>query len=160
MLIYIKENAQFIFLFNPQKSSVNVCLFFLSGFFFTDTDDSQESRGREGGIFYSTLPLLPSHEHWDIYLQLCMRDDYHVFLVATLVFTRMLLVEIYHLVELPFDWLIDDAMFVCLVDELIPGICYSDFEMGDRWIWIRIDHLTLVLQANRLTKCASHFVSW
>ena len=55
------------------------------------------------------------------------------------------------------DW---DAMFVCLVDELIPGICYSDFEMGDRWIWIRIDHLTLVLQANRLTKCASHFVSW
>ena len=89
-----------------------------------------------------------------------MRDDYHVFLVATLVFTRMLLVEIYHLVELPFDWLIDDAMFVCLVDELIPGICYSDFEMGDRWIWIRIDHLTLALQANRLTKCASHFVSW
>ena len=26
MLIYIKENAQFIFLCNPQKSSVNVCL--------------------------------------------------------------------------------------------------------------------------------------
>ena len=67
---------------------------------FTDTDDSQNSRGREATIFYSTLPLLPAHEHWDIYLQLCMWDDYHVFLIATLVFTRLLLDEIYHLIEL------------------------------------------------------------
>ena len=42
--------------------------FFLSGFSFTDTDDSQDSRGREGTIFYSTLPLPPAHEHSDIYL--------------------------------------------------------------------------------------------
>ena len=54
--------------------------------FFTDTDDSQDSRGREGTIFYSTLPLASAHEHWDIYLQLCMWDDYHVFLIATLVY--------------------------------------------------------------------------
>ena len=46
--------------------------FFLSGFSFTDTDDSQDSRGREGPIFYFTLPLPPAHEHSDIYLQLCM----------------------------------------------------------------------------------------
>ena len=46
--------------------------FFLSGFSFTDTDDSQDSRGRERTIFYSTLPLPPAHEHSDIYLQLCM----------------------------------------------------------------------------------------
>ena len=38
-------------------------LFFLSGFSFTDTDESQGSRGREGTIFYSTLPLPPAHEH-------------------------------------------------------------------------------------------------
>ena len=31
--------------------------------FFTDTDDSQDSMGREGTIFYSTLPLPPAHEH-------------------------------------------------------------------------------------------------
>ena len=37
--------------------------FFLSGFSFTDTDDSQDSSGREGAIFYSTLPLPPAHEH-------------------------------------------------------------------------------------------------
>ena len=57
--------------------------------FFTDTDDSQDSRGRVGTIFYSTLPFPPTHEHWDIYLQLCIWDDYHVFLIATLVFTRL-----------------------------------------------------------------------
>ena len=64
-----------------------------------------------------------------------MWDDYHVFLVATFVFTRLLLDEIYRLIELPFDWLIDwlidDAMFVCLPDELILGFCYSDFDIGN-----------------------------
>ena len=100
--------------------------FFLSEFSFTDTQHSQDRWGREGTIFYSTLPLPLSHEHWDIYLQLCMRGDYHVFLIATLVFTRLLLHEIYHLIELPFDWLIDDAMFVCLLDELILRFCYCD----------------------------------
>ena len=79
--------------------------FFLLGFSFTDTDDSQDSRRREGTIFYSTLPLPPAREHSEIYLQLCMWDDYHIFLIATLVFTRLLLDGIYHLIELPFDWL-------------------------------------------------------
>ena len=45
-------------------------IFFLSMFSFTDTDDSQDSRGREVTIFYSTLPLPLTHEHSDIYLQL------------------------------------------------------------------------------------------
>ena len=85
--------------------------FFLSGFSFTDTNDSQDSRGREGTIFYSTLPLPPAHEHSDIYLQLCMWDDYHTFLIATLVFTRLLLDEIsppYRITIL----LIDDVKFL------------------------------------------------
>ena len=43
--------------------SFNICIFFSIRVFFTDTDDSQDSRGREGTIFYSTLPLPPSHEH-------------------------------------------------------------------------------------------------
>ena len=77
--------------------------FFLSGFSFTDTDDSQDSRGREGTIFYSTLPHPPAHKHSDIYLQLWMCDDYHALLIASLVFIRLLLDEIYHLVELPFN---------------------------------------------------------
>ena len=65
--------------------------FFSIRVFFTDTDDSQDNRGRKGTIFYSSLPLPPAHEHSGIYLQLCMGDDYHVFLIATLVFTRLLL---------------------------------------------------------------------
>ena len=117
------------------------CTFFLSGFSFTDIDNSQDSGGREGTIVYFTLPLLPAHEHSDIYLQLCMWGEYHVFVVATLVFTRLLLDEIYQLMELPLDWSNDDAIFVCLLDELILGFCYSDFDIGNRWLWTRINDM-------------------
>ena len=55
-------------------------VFFLSGFSFTDTNDSRESKRREETIFYFTIPLPPAHEFSAIYLQLCMWDDYHVFL--------------------------------------------------------------------------------
>ena len=48
-----------------------VFFFYLSGFSFTDNDNSQDSRGREGTFFYSTLPLPPAHKHSDIYVQLC-----------------------------------------------------------------------------------------
>ena len=81
--------------------------FFLSGFSFTDSDNSQNSRGREGTIFNSTLPLPLAHKHSDIYLQLCMWDDYHIFLIATLVFTRLLLDDIlppYRITIYLIDW--------------------------------------------------------
>ena len=103
-------------------------------------------------IFYSTLPLPPAHDHWDIYLQLCMWDDYHVFLIVTPVFTRLLIDEIYHLIELPFKWMIDDAIFVCLLDELILGFCYSELTLETGGFEL-VSSITLVLQANRLTKC-------
>ena len=38
------------------------------------------------------------------------------------------------------DWLIDDAMFVCLLDKLILDFCYSVFDMGQLWIWTCIDY--------------------
>ena len=111
----------------PQPLSAAVCFWLtpllpirwpLSGFSFTDTDDSQDSTGREGTIFYSTLPLPRDHEHSEIYLQLCTWNDFHIFLFALLVFTRLLPDEIYHLIKLPFDWLIDwlidDAMLIFL----------------------------------------------
>ena len=96
-------NSQIKFKTSMLKSSLCDYFFFLSGFSFTDADDSQDSRGREGIIFYYTLLLPPVHKHSDIYLQLCMWDDYHVFLIATLVFTMLLLDEIYYLIGLPFD---------------------------------------------------------
>ena len=65
-----------------------IYIFFLSGLSFTDTDDSEDNRGREGIIFYSTLPIPPTHEHSDTCLQLCMWDDYHTFLISTLVIAQ------------------------------------------------------------------------
>ena len=79
----------------------------------------------------------------------------HVFLIAMLVFLiAMLLDEIYHLNELPFEWLIDVAMFVCLLDELIQGFCHSDLTLETCWFELT-STITILLQANRLTKCAS-----
>ena len=93
--------------------------------YFTDTEDAQESRGRKETIFYSTLALPPAHEHWDIYLQLCMWHDYHILLIAPLVFNRLLLDEIYHFIELPlinmilsfclFVWWFNSSFFVTAI---------------------------------------------
>ena len=58
---------------------------FLSQILTTHRTAGEEGRGT---IPYSTLPLPPAHEHSDIYLQLYMCDDYHIFLIAPLVLTR------------------------------------------------------------------------
>ena len=116
---------------------IYIYIFFLSGFSFTDTDDSRDRRGREGTIFYSTLPLPPAHGHSHIYLQLYMWDDYQVFLIATLVFTRLLLDQTYHLVGSPIDWLVYD---VCLFTRWFDfKFLLQQFDTGNRWIWTRID---------------------
>ena len=132
--------------------------FFLSGFSFTDPDNSQDSRWREGTIVYSTLPLPPADEHSNIYLQLCTWDDYHIFLIATLVSTRLLLDEIYQLIELLFDWwsIVDFRLFACWFDFRFCD-SYFTWEIGGLEIaWTII----LVLQVNRLTKCASLLILW
>ena len=46
---------------------IHLSFFFLSGFFFTDNDHWQDSKGRERNIFYSTLPLPPTYKHSYIY---------------------------------------------------------------------------------------------
>ena len=142
-----------------QTNRVQINEFFsLSGFFFTDTDDSQDSRGRVGTIFYSTLTLPPAHEHSDIYLQLCMWNNYHIFLFAPLVFTRSLLDEIYHLIEPPFDLLMMwYYFFVCLRGGLVLGFCYSKLTRETGGLELE-SAITLFLQGNRLTKCASYIV--
>ena len=78
--------------------------FFLLGSSFTNTDDSQDSRGREGDhlLFLSTTF---ARSRIFRQLQLCIWDDYHVFLIAPLAFTRLLLDGIYNLVGFAFDWL-------------------------------------------------------
>ena len=46
-------------------------------------------------------------------------------------------------------------MFVCLLDELILGFCYSDLALETSGFQLA-SIMTLVLQANQLTKYASH----
>ena len=146
---------RFKFLGIADKQLFLIKFFFSIKVFLTDTHDSQDSGGREETTFYFTLPLPRAHEHWDIYLRLCMWDDYHIFLIAPLVFTRLLLYGIFHFIELPFGWLIDDPMFVCVLDELILGFVTAI------WHWKSADLNSHRLspfyyKANRLTKCASH----
>ena len=56
---------------------------------------------------------------------------YHVFLIAPLVFTRLLLDELsnYHLI----DWWYDVSFFVCLLGDLSLAFLSQQFETENRW---------------------------
>ena len=87
-------------------------------------------------MFYSSLPLPPANKHSDIYLQLFMWNDYHVFLIAPLVTTRLLISEIYHLFVLPFDWLMRQCYFL-FTWWLNPMLLLQQLETENWWIWTR-----------------------
>ena len=112
-------------------------------------------QGREGTIFYSTLPFSPVLKRLDIYLRLCMWDDYYIILIAQLVCTRLPLDEIYHLVKLLFNWLIMWCWFsfVCLMIWFEVLLQLFEWETGGLEL---ASSVILVLQANRLTKCTSY----
>ena len=115
-------------------------------FSIADTYDSPDSKGREGTIFYSTLPLHQLTNIQTFFLQHCMWDDYNIFLTQRLRLSGFCICRIT-------IWLIDDVMiiFVCLRDDLILGFCYSNLT----WETGRLEltsTITLVLQANRLTR--------
>ena len=99
---------------------------------------------------FSTLPLPPAHEHW----------DYHVFLIGTLVFTRLLLDEIYLLIELPFEWLIDEAMFVYLMNWY--NFCYSNLTLqigGSPLYYKRTDESILLVTSHPATRRRGNVVT-
>ena len=78
------------------KFLIFVFLFFFGLFFSIRVFfHRRNSKRREWTIFCFTLPF---HPLMNIYLQLYWWDSYHVFLIATLVFTRLLLDEIYQLI--------------------------------------------------------------
>ena len=136
--------------------------FFLFIFFyqfsFTDTDDSHDSRGREGrGGDHLFILLCHYHLLTNIQifiLQLCKWDDYHIFLIAPLVFTRLLKISIITM------WLIDDVklIFVYLLFDLIQGFCYSYLKLETSGLELA-STIILALKANQLTKCASHLIN-
>ena len=57
-------------------------------------------------------------------------------------------------------WLIDDVMliYVCFHEDMILGFCYTNLTSETVGLEIA-STITLTLQANRLTKCASHIVN-
>ena len=78
---------------------IHLSFFFLSGFFsrtMTTDKTAREGRGTSFIPLYHFHPLTNIHT---FILQLCMFDDHHIFLIALLIFTRLLLDEIYHLIE-------------------------------------------------------------
>ena len=68
-------------------------------------------QGSEGHHLYSSPPFPLGHRHPDIYLELCMWEEYQVFLIASLVIARLLLNEIYHLWDFIFDLLLIEDWF-------------------------------------------------
>ena len=113
-------------------------IFFLSGFSFTDTDKTQDGRGRQETIFYSTLSLPPAHEHSDIYLQLCNFRTTCIYQTATRWDLPSYRITI---------WLIDNVtlVFVCSLDYLILCLILIR-ETGGLEL---ASTITLVLQAKR-----------
>ena len=106
---------------NSYPLSLKVSYTFLSGFSLTDTNKLWDTgdQGLGGNCLYSTLLLPLAHKRSDIYLQLCIWEDYHVFWIAPLVATRLQLDKICHLLTLPFDWLMMECLYIfCLPDRL------------------------------------------
>ena len=112
--------------------------------------------GSEGNIFYSTLPLPPTHGHLDSYFApLHMRWLSHISNRTACIYqtaTRWDLPPYWITI-----WLIHDVMliFVCLLVDLIQGFFYSCLTLETGGLELA-STIILVLQANRLTKCASH----
>ena len=131
--------------------------FFLSGFSFTDTDDLQDSRGREGPSF---IPLYYSHPLTNIQIFICnfacemtvtYFSSHRLYLPPDCYSMRFTTLANYHLI----DWWCDiNFLFVCVII-WFKLFCYSNlrWETGGYGL---ASTIILVLQANRLTKCASH----
>ena len=130
--------------------------FLLSGFSLTDTVDSQDSKGREGTVFYSPLPLPPAHEHPDIYFA-----HLHVRWLSHTSYRTGCIYQAATRWNLPpyriTICLIDDVMlvFISLLVDLIQGFCYGYLTLETGGLELA-STIILVLRANRLTKCSSH----
>ena len=80
-------------------------------------------------------------------LQLSKWDDYHRFLIAPLVFTRLLLDVIYHLIRLLFNWFM---MWFWLL--FVYLLIWFQYFLTAIWHWKAVSlTIILVLQANQLS---------
>ena len=129
--------------------------FFLSGFSFTDTDNSQDSRGREGTILFHSTTSTRSRTFRHLFATLHVRWLSHIFNRTACIYQAATRWDLppYRITI----WLIDDVMLVfdCLLANLLVGfVAAISLEKPVDSNSQRLS--SLYLQANRLTKCASH----
>ena len=95
----------------------SIRLFFHGYWLFT----GQQGKGQGHLLFHCTTST--TSKSFIFYLQLCMWDDYHLSLITSLVFTRLLRTfrHLFAFFHARWLWHIDDVMllFVCLLDDLI-----------------------------------------
>ena len=134
-----------------------ICLFFFYQDFLSRTLTTHRTawEGRET-IFYSTLPLPPSaHQYLDIYFA-----TLHVTWLSYIPNRTACIYQAAPRWDLPpyqvTICMTDDVMLiVCLLADLIQGFCYSYLTLETGGLELATT-IILVLQANWLTKCASH----
>ena len=122
--------------------SIKRSLFFLSGFSFTDTDDSLDSKGRAGNhlLFQSTSTSTRSRTLKHLFATLHLRWLLRIFNRNACVY-QTVLDGIYHIIELPFEWLIDWWCNVFLFTWWIDSrFLLQRFDMRNRWIWTWINY--------------------
>ena len=132
-------------IFGPRFEIFSVLFFFFSiRVFFADTNDSQDSRGKEGTIFYFILPLPPADEHWDIYLELCIWDNYHLLLIATLIYQTATWWDLppYRITIWVADWWSNVCLFTWWID---TRFLLQRFDIGNQWIRTRIDYHPFII---------------
>ena len=108
-----------LWLFDYSEILSILWFFFLSGFSFTDTDNSQDSRGREETILFHSTTSTRSRKFRHLFATLHVRWVSHIFNRNACIYqtaTRWDLPP--HRITI---WLIDDVIliFVCLLVELI-----------------------------------------
>ena len=118
-------------------------LFFYQGFLFWHWKfTGQEGKGGDHHLFHSvTSTRLRTLRHFFATLHVRWQSR---------IFNRNACVACFSQTATQWDsppyritiWLIDDAMFVCLLDELILGFCYNNFDIRNWWNWPHIDYLS------------------
>ena len=116
------------------QTQLKAKFFFYQGFLSrTPTTHRTVGEGREPYLI-PLYHLKPLTNIQTFILQLCMWDDYHIFLIALLIFTRLLLGEIYHLIEVLFDWLMMWCWFL-----LVYLLIWFKVFVTSFWHWRPVD---------------------
>ena len=135
MTLHSEKPVEFCYEEKVSLTDILISILFLSGFFFTDAVDSQDSRGREETIFYS---VPPAHEYSDIYLH--VKWLWRIFnRTASICQTATWWVLPPYWITI---WLIDWCdVNICLFTLWFDSrFLLQQFETGNRWTQTRIDY--------------------